>query len=310
MKRCLITYEPIQGDITYSDKGLRQLSHRLHHIEPLEWSSQELRQEAMRRTTKMSIQGVQPKLSARLNIQKGKFDLTDQGGTYILKPSSDLWPELPTNEAITMTLAKTIGLDIPLHGLVYTRSGELVYFIKRFDRYQKNQKYALEDFAQLSGKNRETKYNSSMEHVAKIIDTYTTFPAKEKIKLFKMILFSYLTGNEDMHLKNFSLISRNDIIELSPCYDLLNTTIALSFPEEELALPLKGKKNRLKKSDFMDYFTSTLMLGERTAQFILKDIYSQQPIWIDMIKTSFLSPLMQEKYIKLLSQRFSVMFQP
>src|SRR5882724_11657416 len=112
----------------------------------------------------------------------------------------------------------------------------------------------MEDFAQLSGASRDTKYESSMEKVAKVIDAYCTFPVIEQIKLFQRVLFSFLVGNEDMHLKNFSLITRKTgRVDLSPAYDFVNSTIALPNAKEEMALPIRGKRSNLTRSDIFDY---------------------------------------------------------
>jgi serine/threonine-protein kinase HipA len=130
----------------------------------------------------------------------------------------------------------------PPHGLLSTLDKGWVYFVKRFDREGRSDRVAVEDFAQLSGASRETKYESSLESVVQIVDKFCTFPALEKPKLVKRLLFCFLTGNEDMHLKNFSLWSRRGVISLSPAYDLLNTTLVLEQVVEESALPLAGKK--------------------------------------------------------------------
>lgn len=131
---------------------------------------------------------------------------------------------------------------LALNGLVYSKVNSLTYFIKRFDRIGHNKKLALEDFAQLSGEDRHTKYKSSMENVIAIIEQFCTFPKIEFVKLFKLTLFNFLVGNKDMHLKNFSLITKDRKISISPAYDLLNSTIAQKNTKEEIALPLKGKK--------------------------------------------------------------------
>jgi len=169
-----------------------------------------------------------------------------------------------------MRLASLAGIEIPLHGLLYGRDNELTYFIRRFDRTGKYHKLHVEDFAQLSGKSRDTKYNSSMEQVVKIIEKFCTFPALEKVKLFRIVLFCFLTGNEDMHLKNLSLIQKEDITTLAPSYDLLNTSVILSLPEEELALPMNGKKNKLQSRDFILYFAKDrLLLTDKLIHTIL-----------------------------------------
>jgi len=304
MRRCLITYENISEQEKYSKKGLKSLSPQLKDLEPLEFSALEQRQEAIARVGKMSIQGVQPKLSAQLKVKENRFDLVDSGGHYILKPPSEYYPELPENEAITMTLAALIDIEVPVHGLVYAKDQSLTYFIKRFDRKGHTKKVALEDFAQLSEFTRDTKYNSSMEKVAKVVTRFCTFPKIEAAKLFKLTLFNFLIGNEDMHLKNFSLITRDQKITLSPAYDLLNTTIAQTNTKEELALPLNGKKSNLKKEDLVEYFAlQFLQLNQTIVSEIFKEIQQALPEWESLIKRSFMSAMMQEKYLLLLEDR-------
>lgn len=250
-RRCPITYEPC-GDALYAPAGLRKLSPRLEQLYPLAFTSEQLRREAVARAAKMSIQGVQPKVSAVLNVRQARFELVDRGGRYILKPQTLDYPEVPENEDVTMRMAARAGIETPLHGLLYTETLDLCYFIKRFDRVGRGKKVAVEDFAQLTGRSRDTKYDASMEQVGKVIDAFCTFPAVERVKLLRRTLFAYLTGNEDMHLKNFSLITRGEIVQLSPAYDLLNSTLALPGATEELALPLRGKKSNLKRTDLVD----------------------------------------------------------
>jgi serine/threonine-protein kinase HipA len=304
MKYCPITYEEIAPNQYYSQRGLRLLSPQLTDLNPLEFSADELNNEALARAGKMSIQGVQPKLSAQLKIKHSCFEIVDQKGHYILKPQSKSYAELPENEAITMTLAAVIGLDVPVHGLVYGKDNKMTYFIKRFDRTGHNGKVAIEDFAQLSGLSRDTKYRSSMEKVINIIEQYCSFPKIEFVKLFKLALFSFLTGNEDMHLKNFSLITKKNLITLSPAYDLLNTTIALPRAEEELALPLNGKKNNLRKNDFINYFAEEkLKLNRTVINDVMLEMKDAIPMWNDLLSKSFLSIPMREKYFILLESR-------
>lgn len=304
MKRCPITYETINKHDDYSQRGLHALSRRLKQLQPLPLSAKEQRDEALARAGKMSIQGVQTKLSARLNISEGHFDIVDSNGWYILKTQSEYWPELPENEALTMSLAATIGIDVPVHGLVYAKDRSVTYFIQRFDRSGRNKKLAVEDFAQLSGLDRSTKYDSSMEHVIKVIASYCSFPKIEYVKLFKLTLFNFLVGNEDMHLKNFSLITREGKVSLAPAYDLLNSTILQTRCKEELALPLNGKKNNLKKRDFFEYLAlERLGLNENIIADVSEKIQDAIPRWQELIQCSFLSKKMQEKYLILLEER-------
>lgn len=303
MNICPITYEPC-GNKKYSAKGLKLLSPKLGKLNDLPLTQEDQLKEVVARAVKMSIQGVQPKLSVKLRTKEERFEIVDRGGEYILKPQNNFYPELPENEDLTMRLAKLIGIEIPLHGLVYSIDGKFTYFIKRFDRYGKNKKLSLEDFAQLAGKSRETKYDFSMEKIIPLLDQYCTFPLLEKIKLFRLTLFNYLIGNEDMHLKNYSIINRDNKIELSPAYDLLNTTIASKNVKEEIALPISGKKSNLTYKVLIKYWgKDRLQLNENVISKIIVEIKNVQTKWEELIKISFLSNQMKEKYLNLLNSR-------
>ena len=303
MTRCPITYEKCEA-CRYSLKGLKKLSPRLRALKDFPLSAGDQVREAVARAAKMSIQGVQPKLSVRLNVKEEIFEIVDTGGRYILKPQTMNYGEVPENEDVTMRMAERIGIRVPLHGLIYSKDGSMSYFIRRFDREGRNRKIAVEDFAQLSGRDRDTKYRSSMEQVVSVIERFCTFPAIEKLTLFNLTLFNFLTGNEDMHLKNFSLIRHDFKVELSPAYDLLNSTIILNA-REELALPLNGKKSRLKKDDFVIYFArERLGLTPKTIDQTLGRIAKAFPQWLELIQKCFLPDAMKAQYGSLLRERF------
>lgn len=303
MNTCPITLEPC-GDKKYSDNGLKLLSRNLIQLKDLPLSQEEQLREAAIRADKMSIQGVQPKLSAKLNVRDEIFDVVDRGGEYILKPQNNFYPELPENESLTMKLAELIGIEVPLSGMIYSSDGKFTYFIKRFDRYGRNKKLSIEDFAQLAGKSRETKYDYSMEKLITLIDTFCTFPAIEKVKLFRLTVFNFLIGNEDMHLKNFSLITRDNKVELSPAYDLLNTTIVVPRTQEEIALPLGGKKRNLSAKILIDYFAKERMkLNDTIISQVLNKINTEFGNCENLTNVSFLSKEMKEKYLELIRKR-------
>jgi len=302
---CPITYEQTNNK-GYSEKGLKLLAQNLTDLKPLEYTAEQQRQEAMLRAFKISIQGIQPKLSAILNIKDQRFELVDINGKYILKPQHQLFKEIPQNEDLTMHLAKIIGINVPLHGLVLSKDNSYTYFIKRFDREGHKTRIPVEDFAQLSGLSRDTKYNYSMEKLVKLIDEYFTFPAIEKVKLFQLVLFNYLVGNEDMHLKNFSVIRLGDKVELSPAYDLLNSTIALSGDIEEIALTIDGKKKKLTYNTLINYFgKQRCQIPDKLIDRTIDGIKNAIPIWKSMIEISFLSDEMKEKYGALLNTRLA-----
>ena len=303
MNRCPITYE-LCGTEKYSEKGLRMIAPKLTTLHDLPYTAAELRQEVANRARKLSIPGVQPKLSAVISVVNQQFEIVDQFGNYIIKPQNDIFPELPENEDLTMKLAKVYGLDVPIHGLVYSKDGSLSYFIKRFDRYSKGKKYATEDFAQLTGSSRDTKYDYTMEKLVKVIDEYCTFPAIEKADFFKRVLFCFITGNEDMHLKNFSVITKAGKTTLTPVYVFLNSSISIKNPQEELALSLKGKKSNFKSTELIEYYAKEhLGLNDKTVNTILADMSKSLSKWIELIEISFLSDSLKEKYLKVLDNR-------
>lgn len=306
MNKCPITYESCEGK--YSLNGLKILSRNLAGLNDIEYSAEEQRHEAAKRATKMSIQGVQPKLSAILNIQKAKFEIVYFKGKFIIKPQHYIYPNLPENEDLTMKMASKCGIDTPVHGLVYSKDGTLSYFIKRYDRVGRNKKLHVEDFAQLAGETRETKYSYTVEKLIRLIDRHCTFPQIEKMKFFKRFLFNFLTGNEDMHLKNYSIISRNDKIELSPAYDLLNSSIVLGKDAEESALSLNGKKKNLTRIVLTEYLGSErLNLNETVINKTVKELQNAVPSWFGLINESFLRKDQKDDYKELLNKRLQLL---
>jgi serine/threonine-protein kinase HipA len=295
MNLCPIIYTPC-GENRYSEAGLKLLGNGLKTLKDLEYTAEEQRIEAFNRAAKMSIQGVQPKLSAVLSIKDEKFIIVDKGGRYILKPQHQFYTQLPENEDLTMRLADEVDLEIPIHGLLWSKDNTLTYFIKRFDRKGQNDKVPVEDFAQLAGLSRDTKYD------------YCTFPAIEKIKLFKLIIFNYLVGNEDSHLKNFSIITDDNQVKLSPCYDLVNSTIELKQQNDEIALTLKGKKKQLTRNILVNYFgIERCGLTEKSIEKVLETVSMAIPKWKTLIDISFLSKEMKGKYLDLLDNRLTIL---
>lgn len=310
---CAITLKKFEAgteDVLYSRDGLRRLHSQLARLQPLAISAEDQRREAAARADKMSIQGVQPKLSAVLRVKEGRFEIVDSGGRFILKPCPAEWHEVPENEALTMALAGICSIEVPDFGLVASSDGSWTFWIRRFDRTGRKDRVPLEDFTQLQDRTRDTKYQSSMERVVETIERFCTFPAVEKIKLARRVLFCFLTGNEDMHLKNFSLITTPQKVELSPAYDLLNTSIILRDPKDEMALPIRGKKSNLGRGDLVDYFCGERCgLAPRVLEALLEELGASVERWQGVIRRSFLSEVMQEKYLDLLERRSEKLFQ-
>ena len=249
----------------------------------------------------IAVTGVQPKLSLQLEKTRNetpRLTLVGLYGDYILKPPSEQYPCLPENEDLTMHLAEAAGIRTAAHSLIRLSSGELAYITRRFDR-QNGQKIAVEDFCQLSETLTEHKYRGSVEKIGKLVRQFTTNKGYEQQRLFELILFCYLTGNTDMHLKNYALIENTlGQYELSPAYDLLSTLLVLS-DEEESALTINGKKNRLKRTDF-DSLAKTLQINEKTVAAIYQRFTKILPIWQQWIERSFLSAEMKKQYSDLI----------
>ena len=305
MNRCRITLEELPEGVRYSRAGLKRLDPRLMEIQPLPYTLAQQLEEAASRAGKMSVQGVQPKLSSVLRIKEGRFEIVDRGGRFILKSCPPQWQEVPVNEALTMTLAEHSGIEVPVHGLVEATDGSMVYFIRRFDRVGQGERLPLEDGAQLLGFSRDTKYDSSMEQVIGMIERFCTFPVIEKRKLIKRVWFCFLTGNEDMHLKNWSLLSRSGKIALSPAYDLLNTSIVLKNPQEETALPIRGRKRNFNRRDLLDYLAVERCglqpdLMRTDLEKLLLQAEAEWPAWI---RRSFLSESKRQAYLHLVRER-------
>ena len=202
-----------------------------------------------------TLTGVQAKLS--LDINKGSKNETDRftivglWGRYILKPQTERFPYLPEVEDLTMHLAELAKIRTVPHCLVRFADGELCYITRRVDRTSKGEKLPMEDMCQLAERLTEHKYKGSYEQIAKVIQKHSSAPKLDLVNYWELVVFSWITGNADMHLKNFSLYSRQSgIYTLSPAYDMLSTALVMPEDTEELALTLNGRKRKIKKSDF------------------------------------------------------------
>lgn len=255
-----------------------------------------------------SLTGVQPKLSLNLHKHEGGTRLTIVGlwGDFIFKPQAEAYHELPENEDLTMHLAEAARIQVVPHSLIRLADGSLGYITRRIDRTKKGEKIDMEDLCQLTLHPTEYKYKSSYEQVAKTIATYSTTPKLDLVNFMQVLLFSFITGNNDMHLKNFSLYRPKKFYQLTPAYDLLNVAIANPKDKEELALSLNGKKSRLKLQDFLKA-SSTMGIEERIILQLIENMKNTLPVWKDIIKASFLSEETKDSYLTLISKRFQAL---
>lgn len=265
----------------------------------------ELDQEKLRKlgeftvAERLAITGVQPKISLSLNGEKGNKRLTLVGlwGDYILKPQSKEYLLMPEVEDLTMHLATLFKIETAKHALIRTSTGELAYITKRFDR-KKGKKIHVEDLCQLSQLLTEQKYNSSYERVGKIIKQFASNTGLDAIKYFRLVLFSFLTGNNDMHLKNFSLMHTNHGVLLSPAYDLINVNLIYPKDKEDMALTLSGRKRKIKRSDF-NQLAQSLGISELVRNNIYKDFRKNADKVKELIDYSFLTDDYKEKYVQI-----------
>lgn len=295
MTNCLFCYQPVETGEYHSACSKKFFG--TTQVPVLELDQEKLNQLAQITVNKrLALTGVQPKISLSLNGEQGNKRLTLVGlwGDYILKPQSTDFAFIPEVEDLTMHLAKLFRVETAEHALIKTSAGKIAYITKRFDRV-KGKKIHVEDLCQLSELLTEQKYKSSYERVGKIIKQYATNSGLDVIKYFRLVLFSFLTGNNDMHLKNFSLMHTDKGILFSPAYDLLNVNLIYPDDKEDLALTLGGRKRKIKRSDF-DQFATSLGLSEIVRDNVYKDFSKQIDKVQDWIERSFLTDEYKENY--------------
>ncbi|MVM40607.1 type II toxin-antitoxin system HipA family toxin [Spirosoma sp. HMF3257] len=252
-----------------------------------------------------SVTGVQPKLSLDLKPVDGSTRLTLVGlwGRYILKPPYERYPEMPENEDLTMHLASLFGITTVPHTLIRLQTGELAYLTQRIDRTDQGRKRAMEDMCQLAERLTADKYKGSMELVARLIRQYSTQAALDMVTLYELVLFCFLTGNADMHLKNFSLWRTSEkIITLTPAYDLLATKLLIPEDLEELALTLNGKKSRFRTDDWLAFGTY-LGLTDKQRTNVHQRFRRRLPTVFGWIEASFLATDTKQAYKQLINDR-------
>ena len=256
--------------------------------------------------TQTTVPGVQAKLS--MDIQRiehtTRFTIVGLQGRFILKPQTEQYAELPENEDLTMHLAEQAGIAVVPHCLARFVDNRLVYLSKRIDRTPKGEKIPMEDLCQLSEQLTEYKYRGSYEQISKVINRLSSAPMLDVVNFWQVVLFSWLTGNSDMHLKNFSLYAPKGNHVLSPAYDLVNTLVVLPSDPEELALNLNGKKRKISWSDWSAAMTRS-GVPEKVQENMRKRFVAVLPQWEETIRASFLSAEMQEQYLAIVKMRIA-----
>ncbi len=310
-KKCLYCYKNIDGEGEYHESCSQRFFGTVRPpIIPYGLDKMsELAKNVVERS--VTVPGVQPKLS--MSVVEDSRDKTDNrltvvgalGGNYIFKPASENYPEMPANEHLTMRIAESFGINVVPSSLIRLQSGELSYITKRIDRTEKGDKMHMQDMFQIA--EAFDKYKGSMEKIGKALSEYSANPLLDKLFLFELTLFCFLTGNNDMHLKNFSMILSNGKWILAPAYDLLNVSIVLPEDTEELALILGGKKKKLNRKSFNN-FGEDLGLNEKQINGVYRRYLKNRPKAIKWISESFLSMEMQNSYREIIEYRYSIIY--
>ena len=310
MQRCLYCYQPLeQGQTDFHPQCSKKLFGTTTPPE-LPYTKDDIESLALQVVrSQVTVTGVQPKLSVDLEKEangKKRFTIVGLWGKYILKPQTELYVNLPENEDLTMHLATMVNIKTVPHSLIRFKDGSLAYITRRIDRDKKKGKIPMEDMCQLTEKLTEQKYKGSHEQIAKIIMLHSAYPVLDLLTYFEVLLFCYLTGNADMHLKNFSLYKPANEYILAPAYDLLSTKLVLPDDKDELALTLNARKRKLKKSDF-NHLLNTYKIDEKVIENIYEKYRKIVPQWLNFIDTSFLPQQMKEEYKSIINKRKSIL---
>lgn len=310
MNNCLACLKPLnEGEHLYhlscltsfwgSDQPILQLDYEISQIN-------ELAEENI--AQRVIVTGVQPKLSMGFahGDSEGRFTMVGAlNGRYILKPPYKKYPQMPELEALSMLMAQACGIATVPFLLIPFKGGELGYLTRRIDRNDRGEKFAMEDTCQLSERLTEHKYRGSYEQIAKTILAYSINPLKDVVHFYEQVIVSFLIGNNDMHLKNFSLIAKKpNAYELTPAYDMIAAQLLLPDDLEDLALNLNGKKRKLKRQDF----NQAMLKGgipEKAIENLWKRIEKGMENWSELIDHCFLSSDQKNSFKALINNKAS-----
>jgi serine/threonine-protein kinase HipA len=306
MNKCLYCYQDLDtGDYHpkciksfYGSTQAPALPYKLEEME-------QLAKEAV--ALSITVPGVQPKLSMgwlKNNLENGhhgRLTIMDAlEGLYILKPQNSSYQQMPENEHLSMKLAQIFKIDVVPSNMIRLVSGELCYITKRIDRKNGNSKIHMIDFLQILG--LEDKYLGSMEMLGKTIGELSVNTLLDKLRFFELTLFNYMIGNNDMHLKNFSMWLTDMGWVLSPAYDLINVKLILPEDIDDTALLLGGKKKNFNKVYF-NQFGITLKLNDKQINSVYKKLKSWLPKANKLIEASFLNEQNKLHYKEIINQR-------
>jgi serine/threonine-protein kinase HipA len=313
MRRCLYCYKPLDEEKAEYHSACSGKIFGTPNPPELPYSEDQMLQLAEKVIkSQTSVTGVQPKLSLHLEKLSKKdepqrFTIVGLWGGYTLKPPTKQYKFLPELEDLTMHLAEISGIDVVPHSLIRLNSGKLSYITRRIDRINEA-KIHMEDMCQLTERLTEQKYYGSHEQIGKAIVRYSTNPGLDIINFFEQVLFSFLTGNADMHLKNFSLYDSPGMgYILSPAYDMVASSLAVEGDEEDLALTLNGKKKKLRRKDFLEAI-KRFDINARAIENLFSKFMKAEEQWHEFIDISFLPNDMRDSFHDLIKKRVSRLY--
>ena len=312
MERCLYCYKELkEGQVDYHPACARKLfgTRQAPQLPYVRSEIGELAKQVVRAQT--TLTGVQAKLSLDVNPggknEPDRFTIVGLWGKFILKPQTDFYRALPELEDLTMHMAEAAKIAVVPHGSVCFADGELAYITKRIDRTAKGEKLPMEDMCQLSERLTEYKYKGSYEKIAKIIMQYSSVPKLDVINFWEQVVFSWLTGNADMHLKNFSLYSqRKGYYSLTPGYDMISTALLMPEDTEKLALTLYGKRRKIKRSDF-EVAMNSCSLEKKIIDNLFSKFTKVAEKWLEFIDISFLPKEMKQQYKLIITRKLDLL---
>ena len=280
-----------------NEKFLKEMFNS-HKIPVIDFGLGDISRKAQELAGKLSISGVQPKLSVKLDEKRNMLIPVAEGGEYILKPQTSTFPNIPENEQCCMDIAKELNIEVPLHCLIPLKDRSLAYVVKRFDR-EKSVKIHQEDFGQIL--EQTDKYKGSVEQIGRKLKEISSAPGYDVQLLFEQVVFNFILGNGDAHLKNYSIAYRDkDNIRLTPAYDIVCSKLVIQG-DEDSAITIHGKKNKLLREDFDqlgDYFSIPIKI--RYEKFGNKFNVMRR-----IIETSSIAKEKQGQFLEIIKERIN-----
>jgi len=305
MAACLICLQPVsEKPATYHSRCVKRLF-GTSRPPVIQIELARLHTAALAMVGHTSLSGIQRKISLELSSERDTLQIAMAAARFMLKPQTPTYPALPENEFVTTRLANLVGIATAVGGLVPLRDGSLAYIAQRFDRLPDGRKLRQEDFCQMASKSPKDKYEGTAELCVRLVRQHATEPGIEVLKLFRLLVFSWWTGNGDMHLKNFSLTADlQGRHQLSPAYDLACTRLVL--PNDTLALPVQGRRDDLTRSHWCD-LGAYCRLPQRAYERVLDQLAQSCDVACALVNASPLPPAMRGEYTELLRSRSAVL---